>query len=130
MALRREVGARRRVYETRSVLQCWEMLAGSPGSFVLVELTAGNLEPLLQRMARLERDFPLARVALVADHKRTPYQWLLREAGAVDFVTSPRRLGPLAALACRHLSTSPRPPRSVTDRIWEELPWKAVGRIV
>ena len=46
VALRRELGPSARVFETRSVAECWERLARSPGSFVVVEATAGNLEPL------------------------------------------------------------------------------------
>jgi len=51
------------------------------------------------------------------------YEWLLREAGAVHFLCSPRQCGPLADLACCHLSQAPPPPRSLTQQIWAGLPW-------
>ena len=78
-------------------------------------------------MARLEREFPLARVAVVAERRLAACQWLLREAGAVHFVTSSRQAGPLAELACRHLANVPTPSQSTSDRIWAALPWEESG---
>jgi len=125
VALRRElVELGVRVYETRSLAACWKMLAESPAAFVVVELTAGCLDALLGRMARLERDFPRARLAVVADRSLAGYEWLMREAGAVHFADSPRQFGPLAQLACRHLAQVPAAKMSLTRRIWESLPWK------
>jgi hypothetical protein len=124
VVLRRQLAAADlRVYETRSLADCWEMLAKAPASFLVVELSAGGAGALLQRMARLERDFPLARVAVVADRSLAGYEWLLREAGAVHFLCSPRQSGPLADLARRHLAQAPPPPRSLTEQIWAGLPW-------
>jgi hypothetical protein len=124
VVLRRQlVAVTLRVYETRSLADCWEMLVEAPASFLVVELSAGNAVALMQRMARLERDFPLARVAVVADRCLTDYEWLLREAGAVHFLCSPRQSGPLADLARRHLAQAPPPPQSLTQQIWAGLPW-------
>jgi DNA-binding response OmpR family regulator len=127
VALGRELPESLRAHETRSVPACWEMLAEGPAGFVVIELTAGNVDAVLSRMARFERDFPLARVAVVAARSMASYRWLLREAGAVDFVTSPRRLAALADAACRHLDQAPRGPQSQTERIWAKLPWAASG---
>jgi hypothetical protein len=123
-ALRRELAAAEvRVYETRSLADCWTMLAESPASLLVVELSPGGAAALLQRTVRLERDFPLARVAVVADRPLAGYEWLLREAGAVHFLCLPRQCGPLADLACRHLAQAPSPPRSLGEQIWAGLPW-------
>ncbi len=140
VALRRELAARPfggarsvphrwelRVYETRSLADCWEMLAEAPASFVIVELSTGGAAALLGQMARLGRDFPLARVAVVADRSLAGYQWLMREAGAVHFVCSPRQAGPLAHLAAGHLAQAPAPRRSLTQQIWAGLPWGKEG---
>ena len=125
VGLRRELGdLHLPVQETRSVAECWDVLAGTPASLVVVELTAAVAGDLLGRMARLQRDFPLARVAMVADRSLADYEWLMRESGVVYFTCSPRRLGPLARLASRHLARAPAPPQSVTQRIWASLPWK------
>lgn len=125
VALRRELApAALRVYETRNLADCWEMLAEAPASFVIVELSAADVAALLRRMARLGRDFPLARVALVAERSLAGYEWLMREAGAVHFVCSPRQAGPLARLAAGHLAQAPAPQRSLTQQIWAGLPWR------
>ena len=117
-ALRRELaGGAVRVYETRSLAECWEALAEPPAAFVVVELTAAGVEELLRRMVRLGRDFPRARVAVVADRPLAGYEWLLRSSGAVHFTCSPRQFGPMAQLACRHLAQVPPPQQSFTERI-------------
>jgi len=124
VALRRELAeADVRIRESRSLAECWELLAESPGGFVVVELSAGRVDGLLRRMARLERDFPLARVAVVADRSSAQYEWLVREAGAVHFTVSTGRLGPVARLACRHLADVPSPSRTTKQEIWARLPW-------
>lgn len=128
VALRRELGAAGpRVYETRSVAECWEMLAGRPASFVVAEWTRSSAQALLERMAWLERDFPRARVAVVAERSLAWSEWRVREAGAVHFTVSPRQMGPLASLAVRHVAAAPRPRLSLTERIWADLPWRRVG---
>jgi hypothetical protein len=126
VALRREL-ADVRVYETRSLVDCFGVLAEAPASFLIVELTGGSAAALLERMARLGRDFPLARMAVVADRSLAGYEWLMREAGAVHFVCSVRQSGPLARLALRHLAQAPAPPRSLTEQIWAGLPWGRQG---
>ncbi len=124
VALRRELGPEApRVQETRSIAECWEALCAAPASLIVVELTAARVEELLRRMVRLQRDFPLARVAVVAERGFSDYEWLLREAGAVHFICSPRQSGTMARLACRHLAQVPAPQRSLTQQIWANLPW-------
>jgi len=125
IALRRElaeVGVR--VWETRSVDDCWHELARSPASFVVLELR-GKIPALLQRIVRLSREFPLARVAVAAERSMADYQWIAREAGAVHFLSSPRRATMLAQMACRHLAQVPPPSQNLTERIWSSLPWGA-----
>ncbi len=123
VALRRELASAVRILETRSVDHCWQALADAPASAAIVELTGANADTLLGRMLRLGRDLPLCRVAVVADRKLAGYQSLMREAGAVDFVASPRRLGPLANLACRHLDRAPEHQQGLLRQIWSNLPW-------
>lgn len=125
MALRREaapVGLH--LYETRSLADGWAVLEQSPASFLVAELTLANADALLARMAGLERQIPRGRVAVVAERSLAEYEWLLREAGAVWFATSPRELKPLVALAERHLQLTPVPTRDFTQQVWDSLPWR------
>ena len=126
VALRQElVHTGVRVRESRSLQQCWDALADAPASFVVVELTVAAAGDLLRRMARLPREFPLVRVAVVADRSLAEYEWLLRESGAIHFTCSPRRLAPVAEMACRHLAAAPVRHQSFTERVWDSLPWEA-----
>ena len=69
VALRRELAdAGVRVWETRTLADCWSELAESPASFVVLELR-GDVAGLLALLARQPREFPLARVAVVADRR-------------------------------------------------------------
>jgi hypothetical protein len=124
VAMRREAGTTRLpLRETRSLAQSWELLARHAASLVVVELTRANLEGLLARLAWLRRDYPRARLAVVMDRRLAGAADLVREAGAVHVVMSPRRVKPLVYLARRHVEASPRQRRSVAVEVWEELPW-------
>ena len=123
VALRREVAeAGVRVWETRTLADCRNELRENAASFVVLEL-GGNVAGVLRLLARQPREFPAARLAVVADRSAANYEWLMREAGAVHFLCSPRRVGLLARLACRHLAQVPPPSRTLTERIWSGLPW-------
>ncbi len=132
------------VEQTRSVAECWGRLHDAPAAFVVVELTPGNVDTWLHRMAALECRYPLARVAVVVRCDRldnqclSRYQWLAREAGAVFVGTSLRSEGlvgkglggkglggvrELADVVRRHLLRSPQPQKSVWEEIWDKLPW-------
>jgi hypothetical protein len=123
VALRRELAeAGVRVWETRTLADCRDELIESPASFAVVELGA-NPAGLLRLLARQPRQFPTARMAVVADRSRAGYEWLMREAGAVHFLCSPRQIAVLGRLACRHLAEVPPPQQSLAERIWTSLPW-------
>lgn len=124
-ALRRELaGSGVSICRARSVGQCWDMLIRYPASFVVVELAQSQVEALLGHMVHLERDWPLARVAVVAQRSLSSHEWLMREAGAVHFVVSTRELAPLASMAVRHLATVPKPRLTLAEEIWSHLPWE------
>ena len=123
-ALRGELAATGvRLWECRSLPEAWDGLAQTPAAFVIAEADRENLGSLLRRMAWFSRDFPRARIAVVAHRDMARFEWLVREAGAVHFLASPRRLTPLAGLAVRHLSNVPLPSQTVVQRIWAGLPW-------
>ena len=124
VALRRELAAESVcLSETRTLSDSWELLRQSPASFLVLELTPTNVDPLLAGMLALQSDFPLARAAVVADRRLAAYEWLAREAGAVGFLTSPRELAPFAQAIVRHLRQAPKPRLSLVEQFWAELPW-------
>ncbi len=123
IALRHELtGVGVRVWETRALDDCWDELAQSPASMVVLEL-GSDVGAVLRHLTQQRRWFPAARAAVVADRSMTAYESLVREAGAAHFVASPRQAGRLAQLACRHLAQAPPPQQTLTERIWAALPW-------
>jgi hypothetical protein len=123
VALRRELAeAGVRVWETRTLADCRDELIDNPASFAVLELGA-NVAGLLGLLASQPRRFPAARLAVVADRSQADYELLMREAGAVHFLSSPRQVGLLARLACRHLAQAPPLQQALADRIWASLPW-------
>ncbi|MBN2024766.1 MAG: hypothetical protein JW809_18450 [Pirellulales bacterium] len=123
-AIRREWKGQCALVPTENLDACWRRLAEAPSSFVAVELTAENLDPLIERLSQLSRAYPLARVAVVGQSEATEHQWLLREAGAVHVVASRRHAGGLARLARRHLDRAPQPPKDAITQIRSRLPWR------
>jgi DNA-binding NarL/FixJ family response regulator len=115
--------------ETRSLADAWQALAAAPASFLVLELTATRAESLIERLPVVERQFPLARAAVVAGRRLAAYELAAREAGAVGFICSGRGLGPLVDAIRRHLRAVPQSPVSLAEQVWASLPWAAGERM-
>jgi DNA-binding response OmpR family regulator len=113
---------RLRIVETRSLAECGERLEESPEALVAVELTPANLDAVLEWLLNFERNFPDARVVVLADRGLEGYELLARELGAVHFTTSPRQLDQMIPLV---RAFQPRRPGelSPTEQILADLPW-------
>jgi hypothetical protein len=130
VALRRELqraGAEARVFETRTLAELLDELAASPHSFAVVELRLPIAKRLLEWLLAVEREYPGVAVAVVGDRLLAEYRGVFREAGAVEFVVSPRRLAPLVRMAQRQLALAPREVLNWQEEIWSRLPWGAAG---
>jgi hypothetical protein len=124
VALRRALGERQHVLrQTRSLAECSRSLAVSPASLVVVECRADNLDSLLSAAGKWLRHFPHVQLAAVMDGSLAPAEALLREAGAVAVIRSPRHVRSLARLALRHVDRAPAADLSLVEAIVERLPW-------
>jgi hypothetical protein len=114
-----------RVVETRGARECRETLAGLPGAFVAIELTAAGADAALDLLAELTTNCRGAAAAVLAERELADYEWLARELGAVHFVASPRQLPPLVDIVRRHAARAPAIARELETReeIWSRLPW-------
>ena len=112
-----------RMWETRSLDDCWRELEVSPRSMVAVEATLANVETLVRWMKRVESGFPRAHVIVLAQRELECGQWLLREAGARHVVFSPRDVRGVARMVRRYLAATPPDDDSTRQRIWRQLPW-------
>jgi DNA-binding NarL/FixJ family response regulator len=123
-ALRREFDdATVRVVETRSWDETWEILAQSPSTLVAAELSASNPQRMLAALARAERRHPQAAIIVLADRRMAAYRDLLLEAGALNFITSPRRLHEVRGILKRRASRFDTTARDRLDEIRDNLPW-------
>jgi hypothetical protein len=123
-AARRRLPSEIRVRETRSLADCRREMTAAPASLVVVEVTQASLSGALELVADARRRCPLTRVAAVADRGCEAYEWLLREAGAIHFSTSPRDADVLVRLAVRHAARLPAARTSFAAEIWDSLPWQ------
>ncbi len=89
-----------------------------------VEVTRTNLEVLVPWMMRFAAAFPAARVIVLGSRGLEASQWLLREAGAVHVVFSPRDWPPVVRIVQRHLGAAPSQGDSDRQRVWRRLPWR------
>jgi len=123
-ALRRALSSTRyRLYETRSLAECWRELEQSPASVVAFELTMENCEALLERLLDLSRHFPRARAIALGSRALKPIECLAREAGAVHVLLSPRGVAHAARVIERHMAQVPGDQLPFRQAIWSVLPW-------
>jgi DNA-binding NarL/FixJ family response regulator len=127
-ALRREFDeAAVRITETRSWDEMWQLLAQSPGELVAAELSAANPERMFAALAQVERRHPQAAIIVLADRRLAPYRDLLLEAGALHFITSPRRLHEIRGIVKRRAARFGVTAHDRLDEIRNNLPWTELG---
>jgi DNA-binding response OmpR family regulator len=125
VGLRRVLGpAGPRVFETRSLNECWQELEKSPASFLALELLPGGEETLLRRLLDLGQRFRHAHAVVLSQRGLEQREWLLREAGSLHVVLAPSDLPAVAGLVRRHLQQVPRPERTLREAVWDRLPWR------
>ena len=122
-----------RLFETRMMDECWHRLVEQPAALAALELTADNVRPLLAMLLRLDDELPEVRAIVMAERRLATYGELVREAGAIHFVVSPRSLGDVAELARRRIGQlDASAPLGLSDledpraRIVADLPWSDV----
>jgi hypothetical protein len=110
-----------RIGERRILAEVLREAAKDFTGVLLLELTHGNAERLLDGAVRLERENPDAKKVVVARGELAAWEPAARTAGAVYFASSLAELGPVVELIARR----PRRPRSLDrlTQIWDELPW-------
>jgi DNA-binding NtrC family response regulator len=114
-----------RVIEVRSWDEFWQRLGQDPAALLAVVLTDTNIDSVLGALARMDRQFPDAAMLILTNRQLVPYRRLLREAGALHFVTSPRRLDEVVEIALRRWARLPAATSSAgrVDEILADLPW-------
>ena len=85
----------------RSIDETMDRLKEFPSSLVLMELQRQQCERLLALLRSVACDFHHAGAVVLGDRESMPLEDLVREAGAIDYLESPRQIGRLADLILR-----------------------------
>ena len=96
--------ARHRVREVRHLGELAAEVTTRPASIVAIEVHPGNFAEALDWLTQAGRDYPRAGCVVLCDREiKSPIVAVaLREAGALEVASSPRRLRPLMELGHRH----------------------------
>ncbi|MBI3464878.1 MAG: hypothetical protein HY000_17755 [Planctomycetes bacterium] len=122
-ALRRELrDFAAAIAETRSLADCRQELRTAPSSVVAIEFSVATAEAVLDFLGRLPSQFPQAVVIVLAGRDEQPWEWLVRELGAVHVAWSPREMSAVAEIVRRRLADSARQP-NLAERILAEIGW-------
>jgi hypothetical protein len=130
-ALRRELPRGMSLVETRSLQEFWERLEESPAAIVALEFTADKREPVLATLMRIGRMFPNVVPLVFAERRLAGWEDAVREAGAIHFVVSPRRLEEVGEMFRRRMinvtqhaaMAAEDETLSIEQRIFATLPW-------
>ena len=124
VALRRVLGdTDHPVHETRSLAECWAQLSQHPASLVVFELTAANVQAVVERLMDLTRRFRQARAVVVGVPEMEPFEVAARAAGAVGGAFSLLQLAPCGRMIERHLRSLPPPTGGLRESVRRRLPW-------
>lgn len=120
-------GDGQRVYEVRGWSECVRELTASPHSLLVVEAAAGQGDLAVRRLVELRRLFPHSIAIVAAGPELTEWEWLFREAGAVEVVLAAAQWPAAIRIALRHLAAAPQPEMTAREAIWSRLPWRNVA---
>lgn len=109
--------------EVRSQSQCLRELDAFPHSIVAMEVLPQNIAAVARSLSDWSLRFPHARFIALAARGLEGHEWLLREAGAIHVIFSPRSLSPLLRLIGRHLARVPKRKEAMEVATWSALPW-------
>jgi hypothetical protein len=125
-AMRRELaGSSPRVVETRSLAECEAALAESPESLLAIEITAANLESVIDFLTRMNRCYPRSATLVLLTADTESASTLLAEAGAIAHFQSVLDAPAMARLAQRKSATASPGELSLSEFVADRLPWPA-----
>jgi hypothetical protein len=99
--------------ETRSISECRDEMMATPESLVVVEFSPTNAAAAADLFSYADRWLAASRSLAVADREHSTLEPIAREAGAVDFVTSPRQLPRVLGMIRRHFARASAKPKSL-----------------
>ena len=122
-AIRRVLRPESGLCETRSWPACLRELQTRTAALVALEVLPENAEAVCRRVAELTRRSRHVHAVLLADRSVKPLEWLLREAGAVHVLFSPREIIRLRPVWERFWAQIPPSQLAFREHVWSRLPW-------
>jgi hypothetical protein len=123
-AIRRVLGPAPGLCETRSWPACLQALRSRTAALVAVEMLPDHAEAVCRRLAELSKRSRCVHAILLADRSLQKAEWLLREAGAVHVLFSPRDIIRLRPIWERFRVQNPPSQMTFREHLWSRLPWK------
>jgi hypothetical protein len=116
--------------ETRHLDEVWERLPRFKTTMVALELTLNRAEQVLTGLIRLDHEFPQTAAVVLAERSLAGWEQITREAGAVHFIASPRKLEEIALLVRHRVAakleyrlSSQEQALPLEEQILADLPW-------
>jgi hypothetical protein len=115
--------------ETRRLDEVWERLQGATAAIVALELTLERADEIQAALRRLGDEFPQTVPMVFSTRSLAAWEEVVREAGAVHFVSSTRRIGEVVDLVRRRAASAigealhGNEAPSLEDQILGSLPW-------
>jgi hypothetical protein len=109
------------IVETRSVSDCRDELVAAPESLVVLEISPANTAAAVELLTYIDRWFAISRSLVVADRAHSSFEPIAREAGAIDFLTSPRQLPRTVGATRRHFARTSTRPKSLAVGLLERF---------
>jgi len=113
------------VAETRSLAGCDSALAEAPESVVAIEVTAANVDQVVDFVVQTGCRFPRALVVALLTEDSASAGRLMQEAGAIDVIGSVLEVPRIARLARRHHAAAPPPELDFHELVRQRMPWSA-----
>jgi hypothetical protein len=116
--------------ETRSIDETTDTLQKFRKSLVLLQLHPRQSKRIVTLLRRLDFEFRQSSAVVLGDRRLRPaWEDLVREAGAIDYIKSPRQIGRLINLIEHHSQLVRRNASEIDsdlfleERILANLPW-------
>ena len=122
-AIRRMLGPAFSLCETRSWPACLQELRARTAALVAIEVLPENAEAVSRRLAELTKHTRHVYAILLADRSLQNVEWLLREAGAVHVLFSPREIIRVRPMWERLRAQLPPSRTTFREQVWSRLPW-------
>ena len=114
------------ILETRSLDACQQCIETHRGCLVALEVDPEACQRAAEWLWGVRQTHPDAAVVVIVQPGHDEMGWFLRQMGAVHVITSTLGLRQSRGLIERHLSRFRELPLSLEERIWNNLPWRAL----